>query len=643
MDSHLESLQTELTQAQNQWESLTVQLVREGNSLLSSTRGLGPPAPDGPDRTTLSSSGRIQVNNACQHYIQYLVSLEEVISQTEKLVRASQHSLKLERGRTHLENISNAVGTVSQCEGYLNALTQLEDRVRGVDASNIDVASVVQLMCTLSHPVVSRVREATKGTRAVLSATMQHYLRDCSWPPPLLPSASGEGQWAGFEEAGDAVFGELQELIVMMLDMQLATQQAEFASMDERTAQSIELWPATEFADAINSWIASHFSPGMATCKIERPEWLFSAVYHAVRSCAEQVDVFESCIQARGIHQFFSMPVEVAKSVYRRGLRLVVRSVYVPLLFEEEDGSYVLHFVDEVIKFEDKFRPLRTDPLLAAARAGPAPIDGSLLLDILFEDDSWRSRWLQLETEEARQRIWMDYASTEGWAGDDTEFRPSHMVRHALKTLEDLLTKTGYISSGDDRLLWCRTVVSGAIETVKAHLQSEVSRAEQFDHLTDKVGIPVISACLNDLHYLEHTLREPYGDLMDAISSSPELLLPFLEQQAAAVSTLRRKWTNKIVESAMDVVLSGFQAVGKNTDEVSGQISRLLDEFSMHMDQVSFTELWKGVTRSVNDAWLQLMRDEDTSPTMESLNTLVSAFAGYTSKPQAYFRDCFAS
>ena len=76
---------------------------------------------------------------------------------------------------------------------------------------------------------------------------MQEALRDCAWPPPLLPSAATgptSAAWQGFVDAGAAVFGELQEIIVHMLVLQMATEHATFSGLSDGTARDVELWPA---------------------------------------------------------------------------------------------------------------------------------------------------------------------------------------------------------------------------------------------------------------------------------------------------------------------------------------------------------------------------------------------------------------
>jgi hypothetical protein len=653
----LSGLQTDLTRAVGDYHRLTEHLIQWSSTLLEQASA------GGREVSVRSEPSMIAVNNSCQRYVQCLLSLEEIVGHAEKLVRTSQHSMKLERGRTHLENVAQTVESVTQCEQYASALTQLQGAVRDAGLSPAQASEVIEILCALSHETLPRVRDATKGCRGVLSATMRQYLDECSWPPPLLPSVatsavSSEGvQWKGFEDVGDTVFGELQETIVQMLALQGATDPALFAGhLGEVATRDTELWPAIEFSSAVNTWIASHFAPNMPTCKTERPEWLFTAVLHAVRACTDYVDVFEPCIEAQGIQQYFSMPVEVAISVYKRGLCGVVRGVYVPLLFVERDPAYLLHFVDEVMKFEDEFLPLRTDPVLYSANQGSIPgrRDGCMLLDILCSDDQWLSQWLQYEQEEAKHRIWSDMNESDNdydWnpridGGGNVErhvplydeFRPSAAIRNAVETLVDLLNRTTYLTVVVNKAAWCHNVVSTAIETINGHLQSEITRVQQFDHLTDSIGIPVASGCLNDLRFLEHTLAEPIGALMDVVSSDPELLLPFLEQQVNNLGTLRRKLTNIILESAMETVLSNFIT---DIDMAISRISRLLDEFSKHLDEVGFRALWKAVAASLDHAWAGSV--DATGASGDDLKRLMGAFEAYTNKPLAYFRHSRAA
>jgi len=655
--SGLSGLQSDLTRAVGDYHRLTEQLIQWADTLLEHA------STGAREEAARGEPSVIGINNACQRYVQCLASMEEIVGHAEKHVRTSQHSMKLERGRKHLENVGQAVESVMQCVQRASVLTQLHDAVRDGGASPVQASEVMEVFSALSQETLPRVRDVTRGCRGVLSATMRQYLEECSWPPPLLPSATNSttclesDPWKGFEDAGDTVFGELQETIVQMLALQGATDPGTFSGhLGDMYTREAQLWPAIEFSRPVNAWIASHFAPDMPTCKIERPEWLFTAVLHAVRACTDYVDVFEPCIEAQGIQQFFSMPVEVAICVYKRGVCGVVKGVYVPLLFVERDPAYLLHFVDEAIKFEDEFLPLRTDPVQYVANqgTGSGPRDGCMLLDILFSDDQWLSHWLLCEQEEARHRIWndmngsdSDYDPIPRMVGDSEatrhvplfdEFRPSLALLDAVETLVDLLNRTTYMSVVDNKRHWCHSVVSTAIETIKGHLQSEISRVQQFDHLTDDIGVPVASGCLNDLRFLEHTLAEPMGPLMEVVSSDPELFLPFFEQQANDLGMLRRKWTNTILESAMAAVLSNFTT---DVDVSISQISRLLDEFSKYMDEVGFHTLWKAVAATLDHAWVGSL--DAAGASWDDLHRLMRVFEVYTMKPRAYFRNSCAA
>ena len=108
------------------YRRLSEQLVGHANVLLEQAGGGESVGEREPGSRNASSPTTVAINNACQLYVQYLTSLEEIVDHTEKLVRTSQHSLKLERGRTHLDNVARAVDAAVRCLQYTNALSELE-------------------------------------------------------------------------------------------------------------------------------------------------------------------------------------------------------------------------------------------------------------------------------------------------------------------------------------------------------------------------------------------------------------------------------------------------------------------------------------------------------------------------------------
>ena len=639
-------LQDKTLLLKNQYDRLNIDLLGEIERLLASIpeSGVDPTRHTGRDYVSA-----ISLNNACQHYLQYYVEFQGLVRNAEKAVRVAQRSLKLEQGPARLEHMSEAVELVRQCMSYMHAMEKIEQRV--------DVKEV-------SAGLYSRACEAGRQARSIISARIQHCLKDSHWPPPLLPSSSEKHSWNGFEQAGDDVFLELQQLIVMMITLQMAVEHQSFSNLDAHSADDIVLWPAIEFSGLIQSWIGSHFAPNMPTCKMEKPEWLFSAVHYAVRICSSYVDIFEPCIEAHGIQNHFSMGIDIGKSVYMDGLYKVVKGVYLPLIFEEQDASYVLHYVDEAIKFETKYRPLRVDPLMASELNRYS--HKKSMIEILFENGDWAAQWMNYEGEEARRRIYGVASDPAGWKSNtethDTiaslhEFHPCRMIINATEIVIDLLDKTKYIHAGSNKLLWCDSVVRVALDTLTSHMQSELTRTEQFEHLIDDIGMPIISGSLNGLHYLEHVMTEPTGMLLETFVSSPEVDT-FLDKRANAFSLMRRKWTNKIVSMSMKSIfwsflqLAGEEQPGEEQGpspkiiRLRNHISTLLNEFSRHVDQVIFREIWKGIALSTSESFLadiQTAKLENISKMSlkENLNILVSAFSSFTNKPEAYFRPCF--
>lgn len=80
--------------------------------------------------------------------------------------------------------------------------------------------------------LLARVEGAQQGLRALLGAAIQQRLKATHWPPPLTVGGEGGGEggaaWRGFAAAGEASMGELQQLLVLLLTLQRASQHEEF-------------------------------------------------------------------------------------------------------------------------------------------------------------------------------------------------------------------------------------------------------------------------------------------------------------------------------------------------------------------------------------------------------------------------------
>ena len=664
-ENRLACLQASVFSLNDQFSGLNEQLLGETKQLLASVSS------GGIDDKTSTSSGTvaelvdsIAMNNACQHYLQYLLELQMLLKSADKVVRLAQRSIKTESGLVHTEHISNAVEAVSKCGSYVHAMNELSQKV-GPELSAI------------GRGAVKNSKDIAHQVRRVISGCIQKYLEVCKWPPPLLPSQQDDGTqmsfgpWNGFEQAGDSVFADLQQMLVLMTSLQIVVEGEVFANITSQSAQNINLWSASEFAQPVNDWIQRHFAPDMPTCKVEKPEWLFSAVYHAAKACSEYLDIFDPCVAAHGLQQYFSMGIEFSKSIYLVGLHKAVKGVYLPLLFDQNDAAYILHFMDESMKFEGRYLPLRRDTILEDADSVEISHPKSIV-EIVFENPQWSSDWLGFEQEEARQRIFGLTHSAQAWKPQPTftndgndlasshEFYPAEIIIAATEILVDLFGKVACIYTHEHKMLWCSTVVQTALETLELHFESEIRRSEQFEHLLDDIGLPVIAGCLNGLHFLEHTMMEPSGVLLQVLTNSPTIVV-FLDSQANRISKLRRKWTNKLISLAMKYIFSSFfqtQILEESLDDDSSnsmpsaramelrfQISSLLNEMSKHLDEVLFREVWRGIAFSTNDSFLEDLEhtdgiDKDALVRLHAnLSVLVSAFSSLTSKPESYFKS----
>ncbi len=125
--------------------------------------------------------------------------------------------------------------------------------------------------------LLSRLDAVQQGLRSLLSSTIQQRLTAAHWPPPLAvsgeggaaagggPGASDNGTaFQGFATAGEAVVGELQQLLVLLPTLQRASQHRQFSALTEASQEGPLLWAAEELAAPLAQRLRHHFAGGRA-------------------------------------------------------------------------------------------------------------------------------------------------------------------------------------------------------------------------------------------------------------------------------------------------------------------------------------------------------------------------------------------
>lgn len=618
----------------------------------------------------------ISLNVTCQHFLRYLAELKSTMKSTEKLVRAADRDIGNRDARAGLASISQAVENSNACMAYVIAMEGLDKKAgaQGLDLSGCGDA------------LVKRTRVTSEHLQDVITKAIRHHFSLCSWPPPLIaPQNHQETEWNGFQDAGDEVFGNIQQLLVILISWQMASQPNISSEMALSDIEKPLLLAGKELAFEVVSWLHSHFMPGLPTARLDKPEWLFAAGLQSIKKCSPYVDLFDPCIEAHGIQKNYSMRAEFARSVFSDGLCPLLEGAYLPGMLDQGDDSFWLHYADEAMKFEDKFAIIKEDILLSselekdgfskrisAARSS---------IEILFEKEEWTSSWLSAEANDAEYRTLAKAGHSNEWEpriigidghsieqhdvalvnlASSYEFYPPGIAVEAVDVLLDLFKRLQYIHHIENKMKWCNRVIKAALVSLRKHFTSELSRTEQFDHLLDDIGLPRIAGALNGLHYLEHIMTEPSGILLDVYTDAPEIER-FLEKESSSTSSMRRLWTNKVIRQAMQYVFSSFDTQAfspQRDDEADGHegpsaavlemryhISSLLNAFSKHFDSVSFREAWRGMARSANEAFFQEILDangitDDHLRKMgANLDILINAFSGLTKKPRAYFKE----
>ena len=620
------------------------------------------------------------VNVSCQLYLHYQSGLRNLIKITEKLVKSSERIARAGVVQNTVAELSQSVESMNQCMSYVTAMEQLAIRVH---EHEIEISP-------LGENTVAKLTSVSTALHRLICEETQKCLGVCHWPPPLMPSSrdgDGSAGWNGFVEAGEDVFASLQQLLVILISMQMGLEHEKFSNLKDSSFDPPILWAGDELARGINEWLLSHFGHDLPTSRVDKPEWLFATILQAVRRCGAYADLFNPCIEAYNLQAYYIMKRELALGVYHGGLATVLRNHYFPTILAQGDGAFWLHYFDEATKFELLFFSCRSDSLQAQVETESAEVSHhASSVELLFENPEWQSAWLEAESCDVQDRI-SDLAkdqsqwhprqillqegsevATEAYSSalaSLNEFFPPQIVVSAIDILVELFKRIRFIHDRKNKLEWCRSVIRPALESIKSHFLSELTRAEQFDHLIDSVGLPKLSGSLNGLHYLEHFLREPSGILLDLLAQSQGGLDAFLDKEATSCSTMRRLWTNKLVQKTMGYIFSSFgntdilPGQGKDNDhgremdeepspavtELRLQISALLQTFSSHFDAVIFRETWKGMAMSSNDAFVEeILNAWEISPKharrmKANLSMLMGAYASFTKKPASYFKE----
>lgn len=169
--------------------------------------------------------------------------------------------------------------------------TQPCSLARAADEGKVPIQRLQQHAAGL----LARVEATQRGLRSVLSAAIQQRLAAVHWPPPLTVSgasggaagaADNGGAWRGFAAASPAAAGELQQLLVVLLTLQRASQHEQFAALTEASQEGPLLWAAEELVAPLAERLRHHFASGLPTDRPDRPEWLFATALKAAQQCA---------------------------------------------------------------------------------------------------------------------------------------------------------------------------------------------------------------------------------------------------------------------------------------------------------------------------------------------------------------------
>ena len=163
----------------------------------------------------------------------------------------------------------------------------------------------IQRLQQQAASLLSRVNSVQQGLRSLLSGAIQQRLAAAHWPPPLAVSGEGGAAAAGaaengaafksFAAAGEAVAAELQQLLVLLLTLQRASQHQQFSELSEASQEGPLLWAAEELAAPLAQRLRHHFAGG----RLGHSCWAVCCA-NAQPHQRPRVQVLPSCIGMQG-------------------------------------------------------------------------------------------------------------------------------------------------------------------------------------------------------------------------------------------------------------------------------------------------------------------------------------------------------
>jgi hypothetical protein len=675
--------------------------------------------------------------HAAGQFLQYLQELQALTRHAEKLSRSADRAFNDGDAENYVREFSDAVDGFSQAMGYAIAIEQIAEQGQ---------LSTCPALLHHGETAVSRVLATGMTLRGMLSAAAQQALKKCSWPPPimghdiLMDTTSGTGtgdssqydggnriEFTGFSNATDKdAVAVVQHVFIIQLTLQRAMEYKKFAALhsgggndgdDDIGSIAPILWPAEELVAGVSAWLHHHFAQGLPTDRVDKPEWLFAASLKAARQCAPYAEELQPCVDAHQLQQWYSLQLEFSRALGASAVAGIVRHHVLPRLTYLDDDAAWLHYVDEAIKFERGLAPLRGTVALSDSMSGSQQLEGEgtedeqgsavahafSVIEIVFEREEWRDRWLKAERDDAERQVdaaveahdaWKPAVESEtavaqefaalglessGLGGPQSsmaqqaskyEFYPPTCAQSILFLINALSRRQRYFFATVNRNHFINEVLQPCLKAFRGRLSAVLLRAEQFDHLLDDAGIFKNGAIICAAHFMEHNLREPAGTLLMTVIAN-EALAAAVEKEAASMTTFRRQWAYKLAKIAVDTfqtkftsykkTLSTFAAASPDDDDstallppsgpsssllpAADGLQTLLQALSSHLDSVVFRDVWRAIALAVNYAFFNDVATEAefSEQGAEQLNydvdALIGVFGTCTSRPAAHFKE----
>ncbi|KAF7833630.1 RINT1-like protein MAG2L isoform X1 [Senna tora] len=547
LDSHLQTLQNELTKRAVSWISRSFLAKSALDQLNRDMQDLG----------LRTSRRRYGIGSRKFHRVlcEELPRLAKEVKRIESIRCYAETALQLEALVGDLEDAALFVMAchtgnmfskkTSSSSISTDAARKPEKLLLAIKAMNdieevlITVVKFHSQWHSLVRSVDNRVDKILAALRPQVFADHRALLVSLGWPPKLLPSKIGSGQITGLpnplvlmQEDKRRSYSESFIALCALQHLQTRREERQLHFIKEKK-NNIQLWAIDELVSPIASRMEYHF-----TSWIDQPEYIFALVYKVTGDFITGVDdVLQPLIdRARLIscsakEAWVSAMVQMVSSFLEKRVFSLLAERYNEKHMKPETMSSWLHLIDLIVAFDKQMQSLvnlDTGLFLTESERFEGLSTVISVLTIFCNRLDWLKIWAKIEFKNAWKKLKIELIEDKAWMidnkdksgfGIDLESRrfilstvEDHRVppiaesclkivwemTERCQTMPSILSRARFIRSTAGRFLWCFfKILLLRMKTTELHPDDP-----------DDDAIVRVCGLINAARYIEAKLRE---------------------------------------------------------------------------------------------------------------------------------------